>query len=88
MNDSSVDTTKKIEDWTFLVWIDKKMREALASNPQTGHVALTPTSGGETNWLPCEVVGITTIGDSVGLSVVVAGTNYAVRFADVMWDEQ
>lgn len=84
---TNVDTDRKM-NWTLLVWASEKIREALANNPQTGHVALVPTSGGETNWLPCEVVGITTVGDEVGLSVIVAGTAYAVRFADVMLDEQ
>lgn len=85
---NSIDTTSNQIEWGTMIRMADMVSRDLQVNPVHGHVAMTPPSGGATNYLPCEIVGLSIIDGEIGWQVVVAGTAYGARATDILWGDE
>lgn len=86
MND--IDTTNNQIKWGTVIKMAEMVSRDLQVNPVHGHVAMTPTSGGATNYLPCQILGLSIIDGEVCWQVLVAGTAYGAKATDVLWGDE
>jgi hypothetical protein len=85
---NTIDTTTNNIEWGTMIRMAEMVARDLQVNPVHGHVAMTPPSGGATNYLPCEIVGLSIIDGEIGWQVVVAGTAYGARATDIIWGDE
>ena len=85
---NSIDTTNNEIEWGTMIRMAEMVARDLEANPVQAHVAMAPATSGATNYLPCQVVGLSIVDNEVCWQVVVAGTAYGAKASDIIWGDE
>lgn len=85
---NTIDTTNNEIEWGTTIRMAEMVARDLQANPVHGHVAMTPPSGGATNYLPCQIIGLSIVDGQICWQVLVAGTAYGAKAGDILWGDE
>jgi len=85
---NNIDISMKNIEWATMIRMADMVAKQLEIEPVEGHVAMAPAGGGATNYLPCQIIGLSIIDDEVCWQVLVAGTAYGAKATDIIWGDE
>jgi len=85
---NTIDIDMKNIEWGTMIRMADMVAQHLQAHPVQAHVAMAPATGGATNYLPCEIVGLSIVDNEVCWQVVVAGTAYGAKASDIIWGDE